>query len=350
MADSASFRPAWWLPGPHLQSVWSVVARSRRRVRFHREALTTPDGDSLLLDHVLTVEGTTPTPADRPGPPRLLLLHGMEGSSYSPHVQAMAASAIQRGWRVTCLNFRSCARDPHDLSRWIGNRRPRLYHSGETGDLDFVVETLRAREPATPLAAWAISLGANVLLKWLGERGRDARLAAAVALSPPCDLAGGAAALESSIGRLYAMHYLKELRPKVLGLMLLHPSRTAHLDGRRVREARSFLEFDDAAVAPLHGFRDAADYHAKSSSLFYLGAIETPTLVLASRDDPFQPASLLPRVEQAASAAVRILVTDRGGHAGFVSGRSPLAPLYWADEASMVWLSRHFAEVQDAAA
>src|SRR5262247_1687384 len=153
--------PAWWLPSAHLQTVWARFARSRRLVTFHREVLTTPDDDDLVLDHV----------AGPPASPRVLLLHGLEGSAYSLHTQGLAVLVARAGWRATVLNFRSCARDSRDIKRRLPNRRPRLYHSGETGDLDFVVRTLAAREPDAPLFALGFSLGGNVLLKWLGEQG-----------------------------------------------------------------------------------------------------------------------------------------------------------------------------------
>ena len=131
---------AWWIPGAHLQTAWARLARSRRLVRFGREVLKTPDDDDLVLDHT---EGAS-------GAPRVLLLHGLEGSAYSLHTQGLAHLVVQAGWRATVINFRSCARDPGDIRRRLRNRRPRLYHSGETGDLDFVVRTLLAREPAAP--------------------------------------------------------------------------------------------------------------------------------------------------------------------------------------------------------
>src|SRR5215470_14365764 len=126
--------PAWWIPGRHLQTAWARMARSRRLITFEREVLTTPDDDDLVLDH-------TAGPA---GSPRVLLLHGLEGSAYSLHTQGLAVLVARAGWRATVLNFRSCARDPGDIRRRLPNRRPRLYHSGETGDLDLAVRTLAA--------------------------------------------------------------------------------------------------------------------------------------------------------------------------------------------------------------
>src|SRR5262249_15256665 len=96
-----SFTPAWWVPGPHLQTMWGRMTRSRRQVPMVREALPTPDGDTLYLDHV---EGPS-------GAPRLVFVHGLEGSSNSVYVRGMLSETRRLGLRGTVLNFRSCARD-----------------------------------------------------------------------------------------------------------------------------------------------------------------------------------------------------------------------------------------------
>src|SRR5262245_26962570 len=139
VSKSSDFTPGWWIQGPHLQTAWARIARSRRLVAFEREVLRTPDDDDLELDHG----------SGRPGAPRVLLLHGLEGSAYSLHTQGLADLIARAGWRGTVLNFRSCARDARDIKRRLRNRRPRLYHSGDTADLELVVRMLRAREPQT---------------------------------------------------------------------------------------------------------------------------------------------------------------------------------------------------------
>ena len=320
------FRPAWWLPGPHLQTVWGRLARSARQVRFVREVLETPDGDELVLDHL---EG----PA---GSPRLLFLHGLEGSSHSVYAQGLLAEAARRGWRGTAVNFRSCARDPARLTRSLPNRRPRLYHSGETSDFDFAVETLWRREPSARHVAAGVSLGGNVLLKWLGENPSQKKIAAAAAISTPYDLAAGSTHLERRMGRVYVSSLLATLRKKALDAARRFPEAAARIDIERVRRARTFREFDDAATAPLHGFASAREYYAKSSSLGFLGAIRTPALCLSAEDDPFLPAEVLARARAAASPSVRFVTTARGGHVGFVaSGRDR----YWAEKIVLDWLS-----------
>ena len=325
MSEAPPFLPAWWLPGPHLQTAWGRLARSPRQVRFLREVVETPDGDELVLDHV---EG----PA---GSPRLIALHGLEGSSYSVYVQGLLAAAARRGCRATALNFRSCARDPGKISRMLPNRRPRLYHSGETSDLDFLVRLLASREPRARLYAVGASLGGNVLLKWLGENPGQKLVAAAAALSTPYDLAAGSRHLETPIGRLYVHGFLQTLRPKAFEVAARFPEAAALLDIERVKRCRTFWDFDDAATGPLHGFAGAEDYYGRSSSIHFLGRIETPTLCLSAEDDPFLPFSALSRARQAASPAVSFVTTPRGGHIGFVSGAGAR---YWAEERTLDWL------------
>jgi hypothetical protein len=133
----AGFVPAGWLRGRHAQTLWGRLARSRTQVSMRREALTAPDGDTLFVDHL-----DSPAAGNAPF---LLVLHGLEGSSNSVYAQGLLRLAARSGLRAAVLNFRFCARDPGDLQRCIPNERPRLYHSGETSDFDFVARTLASR-------------------------------------------------------------------------------------------------------------------------------------------------------------------------------------------------------------
>jgi predicted alpha/beta-fold hydrolase len=324
------FSPAWWARGAHRQTVWGRLARSRRQVPLRREALTAPDGDTLLLDH-----------ADAPvsaGAPPLLILHGLEGSSHSVYAQGLLALGLAAGLRPSVLNFRFCARDLSDLSRTVPNARPRLYHSGETTDFDFVLRTLAARHGGPVLAA-GVSLGGNVLLKWLGEHPGERLVAAAATLSVPYDLAAGDRHMASFPSALYVRAFVKTLVPKAVSIARRFPEAAARLDVPRAARSWTFREFDDAATAPLHGFAGADDYYARSSSLRVLGAIEAPTLCLSSLDDPFVPPESVAAARAAASSAVRVLATERGGHAGWVAARG-LRPVYWGEERAVSFLAR----------
>jgi predicted alpha/beta-fold hydrolase len=313
------FKPAWFLRGPHLQTIWGRIVRPRRAARLRREIVETPDGDELVLDHL-----------DGNPSPRFILLHGLEGSSNSVYMQGLFAAIRRRGFAATAMNFRSCALDAR--GREMPNRRPRFYHSGETGDFDFVARRLAT----TPLVAIGASLGGNVLLKWLGENPDQRIVAAAAAFSVPFDLSAGA----RHINRLYTARFMRTMKRKVIALLARHPEMRGRIDLAALLRARNFVEFDNAATAPIHGFASADDYYAKSSSLQFLPRIKTPTLILNAEDDPFLPREALERARAAASEAVEFRTTPCGGHTGFIAGTYPWRCEYWGEEMIVEWLVR----------
>ncbi|HEX7829815.1 MAG TPA: alpha/beta fold hydrolase [Thermoanaerobaculia bacterium] len=317
------FVPAWFLPGPHLQTIWGRVARPRRLVQLRREVLPTPDADELILDHL---DGNSDV--------HFVLLHGLEGSSYSVYMQGILSIIAKRGHSATAMNFRSCAREPHRVVKMIPNKRPRFYHSGETGDFDFTLRTLASREPRKRFLAFGASLGGNVLLKWLGENPTQTLAQAGATLSVPYDLGAGADLLDqTAAGRFYVKSFLRTLKRKCM-----RPDIAGLIDVERMQRARTFREFDDAATAPLHGFTSATDYYTRSSSINFVDRIRTPALALNAEDDPFLPPAVLPRVKAAASEAVDFRTTPAGGHVGFIGGKFPWGAEYWAEELVVQWL------------
>ncbi len=320
------FLPAWWLPGPHGQTLGARLLRRKDSVPFCRERLETPDGDFLDLDWA-RVDGR---PAAVAGDPLVLVLHGLEGSARSGYACELYRRLADHGVAAVGLNFRSCSGEL--------NRGRRLYHSGETTDAAFVLDLLRRRGHL--LAAVGVSLGGNALLKLLGERGADAGVAAAAAISVPFDLAAGADHLEGRFGALYVRRLLASLKVKLR-------ARAAELappvDLARALAAGSFRAFDDAATAPLHGFADAADYYQRSSSGRFLERIRVPTLLVHAEDDPFLPSSAIPRAAFAGNPALAPAIVPRGGHVGFVSGANPLAPRFWAETEAARFVARALA-------
>jgi len=281
-----------------------------------RERWDTPDGDFLDVD-------LGPHPAAGPGGPVVLVVHGLEGSARRRYVLNTCRALLARGVRPVAVNLRGCSGVP--------NRLPRFYHSGETGDLAFVLERLRVDHPGAPMGVLGFSLGGNAVLKMLGERedGGSALVDAAVVMSVPFDLAAGADRLERTpVGHFYAAYFLRSLRKKIRAKgSLLEPL----IDVDRALRARTIRAFDDAATAPLHGFRDAADYYAAASSTAFIAGVRVPTLVLHSLDDPFLDPGAVPRDALEANPAVLPVLLPRGGHVGFLEG-APWGVRLWGDE------------------
>jgi predicted alpha/beta-fold hydrolase len=318
-SSELTYTPAWWVPGAHLQTLWGKFFRRIPVVHTRSERWTTPDGDELELRRLDAPAGASPET------PRLLVLHGLEGTIHSHYLRGTLALAAQRGWAVDILIFRGCNGEV--------NRTRRLYHSGETTDLDFVARRLAATEPERPLVVAGFSLGGNVLLKWLGEQGSAVppQLRAAAAISVPFDLERGSRHIERGFSRLYTRHFLRSLRVKALAKLERFPEL---FDRAALNRARTLFDFDEAVTAPVHGFAGAHEYYTRSSSIHFLSDIRIPTLVLNARDDPFLPRSVLDDVRKVSedTAFITAEFPEKGGHVGFVSGRFPHQAQFYAED------------------
>jgi predicted alpha/beta-fold hydrolase len=160
---------------------------------------------------------------------------------------------------------------------------------------------------------------------------------AAVAVSVPFDLERGARAIEHGFSRVYTKHFLRTLRAKARVKLARDPGL---FDSAALERARTLFEFDDVVTAPVHGFADARDYYRRSSSIRFLETIRRPTLLLSAYDDPFLPRDVLDEVARIARQNPLITVEfhRRGGHVGFISGRFPWSPSYYAEERPLAYL------------
>jgi len=295
------------------------VARRQRLGAVTRERFETPDGDFVDVDWR----------TGRAGAPLLLVLHGLEGSARSHYIGGLFELAAARGWRAGVLYFRSCSGEL--------NRLARFYHSGDTGDLDHVLRVLADREPGARVVCVGISIGGNVLLKWLGEQGQDATglLAGAAAISVPFDLVACARVMDRGLQkRLYTASFMRSFRRKTQAKARAYPG---FVDLRAALRARTFAAYDRVVTAPLHGFADEVDYWRRASSGPYLASIRRPTLLVNALDDPFIPAGSLPD-PRALPPTVRAEYVPHGGHVGFVEGR-PWRAMSWAERRAVEFLA-----------
>jgi len=316
------FKAAWWLPGPHLQTIWPpLFRREQKNLRLKRERIELPDNDFIDLDWVASAEKNSPI---------VLIMHGLEGSVHSPYARGMLEAMTKQGWRSAVVHFRSCSGEL--------NRLPRTYHCGDTSDIAGVVDFIHEREPNTPIVAVGFSMGGNILLKWLGETGKQNPLTAAVAISVPYSLEKTIEKLQHGFSRFYHWHLLRCLQHKVTQKFCTQPS---PIPLPPIANLRTMREFDDKITAPLHGFIDAEDYYTVSSCRQFLKDITVPTLLLQAKDDPFMPSDVIPELHEL-PASVQLEVSARGGHVGFVSGRFPWRPEYWLEQRVPSFLAQHF--------
>ena len=320
------YSPAWWVPGGHLQTLWGKLFRNQQAAPTTVERWDTPDGDFIDLHRVSAHRDA----------PRVLLLHGLEGTVRSHYAQGLLNESARRGWGADLLIFRSCGDQL--------NRTKRFYHSGETGDLAFALARISQEFPDSRLALAGVSLGGNVLLRYLGERGVDVpqALTAAVAISVPFDLSRSSARINTGFSRLYQKFFLGSLKRKAREKAEIFPD-LAPIG--RITALRTLADFDDLITGPLHGYRGAKDYYERASSLPVLKDIRINTLLLSARDDPMLPRQVLDEVSAIAAKNPRLHTefVEKGGHAGFVAGSAPWQPFYYAEYRAAEFLAEQFA-------
>jgi len=300
------FRAPRWLPGGHAQTIWPVFFSRRfdgERPHFRRERWSTPDRDFVDVDWL----------GDDRSLPLLVLFHGLEGSSRSHYAEAFAADARRRGWRYAVPHFRGCSGEL--------NVAPRAYHSGDHEEVAWMLARFRGLHDGA-IVAVGISLGGNALLRFAEEAGEGAAksVRAIAAVSAPLDLAAGGRAIGRGFGRqVYTRMFLRTMKKKALLKLRQHPGL---FDAKAMRRARDLRDFDDVFTGPLHGFANADDYYARSSAKDRLARIRIPALVLNARNDPFLPASALPRPGEV-GPCVTLWQPAHGGHVGFAAGPWP---------------------------
>ena len=300
-----------WLPGGNLQTIWPALYSRRvagARVPYRRERWNTPDGDFIDVDF-----GAWPFAANRP---MLVLFHGLEGSSRSHYAEAFADYARSRGIAFAVPHFRGCSGEI--------NLAPRAYHSGDFEEIDWILRRLRKQQQPQGgvLIAVGVSMGGNALMRWAEEMGAQAHdtVAAVAAVSAPLDLTASGHAIGCGFNRqVYTRMFLRTMVPKALRKLAQHPGLFSR---ERLLAVRDLHDFDNVFTAPLHGYRDTDDYWSRASAKPHLREICIPALLVNARNDPFVPASSLPRQDEVA-ASVMLWQFAQGGHVGFAQGRLP---------------------------
>lgn len=324
MIIESQFKPAWWLTNAHAQTIYSSIRHPLEAPVDKDEMIDLPDGDFLNLAWC---------GADLPDDsPLVVILHGLGGCVNSSYVARFMRAFAERGWRSVLMHFRGAGKEM--------NRLPRAYHSGDTGDLNYLMNVLESREPGTKKALVGISLGGNILLKWLGEQAENAKVKAAVAVSVPFVLNNVANRMNEGFSRFYQIHLLGEL--KSIFARKASYFRNAPEPLKKAAECECFWTFDNNVTAPLYGFSNVHAYYRECSCRRYLKHIRTSTLIIHAKDDPFMTEDILP-TEQELSDSITLEVSKKGGHVGFITGNTIGVPVYWLDQRVPEYIAEQFA-------
>ena len=316
------FHPAFGLHNSHLQTIYSSLFRKSKHLTYEIEKFSLSDGDFVECFWHKSHKQITNTPL-------CVIFHGLAGSYESPYIEGVVQELDKNGIDAVVMHFRGCGLEENLL--------PRSYHSGETNDAKEFLTHLKKSKPSQDIYAVGYSLGGNMLLKLLGEMQTNTLITKAVAVSAPMQLKVSAKSINRGFSRYYQSRLMRRLNDSLIKKFAKHDmSKLITIKKEEVKNLKTFWEFDDAYTAPIHGFDSAEDYYEKCSSKQYLKYIQTPTLIIHSKDDPFMSKEVIPSKEELSSTTTLELY-DNGGHVGFIAG-SFLKPIYWLEKRVVSYL------------
>lgn len=272
-------------------------------------------------------------PGERFDSPALILLHGLEGSARSHYLLGISKKAFDAGFHTIRVNTRNCGGTEH--------LTPTLYSAALSQDVEVLVEHLVQQCGVGEIHACGVSLGANILLKYLGEKGEAAafRIKAAAVLSPPIDLKRCVLQMEAPRNWIYQRYFLNRLKERMHRKRLFFPEIATPEDIDRVR---TIYEFDDVITAPHFGWGTADNYYRLASSGPLLARVRVPTLIIQSVDDPLIPFCIFEKARIESNPFLHMSLTEYGGHTGFLGARPARAidqDAYWGESRVVQFLS-----------
>ena len=317
-----AFQPAKGLANPHLQTLLPRFLRRKPLFTPLTQRIETPDGDFLDL------AWTAPVADCQPKQPVMILFHGLEGSFHSPYANGLLHAAKQQGWLAVMMHFRGCSGEM--------NRMPRSYHSGETSDARFFIQWLRQQLPTQPFVAVGVSLGGNMLVNYLAESGEHSELSAAQVISPPLDLAACSERIQQGFSKIYQQYLLGSMKRNLSRKIAALPD-DMPVSNEVAGQLQTLWQFDEHVTAPLHGFKDAADYYQRCSGLPRLADVTVPLRVIHAKDDPFMTEAVIPT--EPLPPHIQYDLCQYGGHVGFVTG-SWHQPDFWLEKTVPEWFGK----------
>jgi uncharacterized protein len=309
----------------HIETIFPSLFRKVESVRYERERIITTDDDFLDLDWI---RHSTAKLISEPEPSLVVISHGLEGNTERAYVKGMARAFHDSGIDVLAWNFRSCSDDM--------NRQRIFYHSGASYDLDEVIRHVLAMNHYQRIYLVGFSLGGNMILKYLGEKGKSIapQIKKAVVFSVPMDLSTGSVQISTKGNWIYERRFLKSLVNKIKRKAALQPE----LNTERIDDIKVLREFDNRYTAPLHGFKDAEEYYQMNSANRFVTSIAVPTLIINAKNDPFLSPECYPVALLKDHPCVSLEIPERGGHVGFALFNSN--GLYWSELRALEFIQR----------
>ncbi len=294
----SDYNPSYIFRNGHFSTIYSAKLRPTHSIIQKRERLLLADNDFIDLDWTFSKTETKKV---------AILLHGLEGNAQRTYIKGAASTLLNDNWDIASMNFRGCSGED--------NFAYQSYHSGKTDDLESVINFILKKDQYQEIVLVGFSLGANLLLKYLGERNEiPSEVKKGIAISVPTSLKGSLKKLMMPENWIYSQVFLYYLRKKYRLKMQQHPDKMNPSDLNKIKTLK---DFDDIYTSKAHGFKDAYDYYQKSSSNQFLPNIKIPVLILNAKNDSFLNPDCFPFKIADFSKNLYLETPLYGGHVGF---------------------------------
>eukprot|EP00850_Spirogloea_muscicola_P019087 SM000183S03981 [mRNA] locus=s183:226330:229488:+ [translate_table: standard] len=334
------YRPTAGLKNRHVGTIFPAFFRSKPDVLFRRECLRMQDGSTVAVDWPIDgadkeVWRTEP----REDAPILVLLPGLTGGSDDSYVRHMLIRAHANGWRAVVFNSRGCADSPVTT--------PQFYSASFTEDTRQVVKHIASLYPAARMYAAGWSLGANILVRYLGQEKELTPLSGAVSLCNPFDLVKADEDFHRGFNKVYNGSLAKQLRKIFKKHAHLFKDVGGEFNIQLAANAKTVRQFDDALTRVSFGYKSVDDYYSDASSSRSIEDVQIPLLCIQAEDDPIAPARGIPYTDIKANRHCILVVTPYGGHLGWCAGPDAPFGAPWTDAIVMKYLMKLDAALLD---
>lgn len=309
----------------HVETIFASFFRSLPDIKLRRECLRTKDDGSVALDWVSGDDRRLP-----PESPILILLPGLTGGSGDTYVRHMLVRAKSKGWRVVVFNSRGCGNSPVTT--------PQFYSASFLGDIREVVGHVGNRYPKANLYAVGWSLGANILVRYLGQESHTCPLSGAVSLCNPFNLVIADEDFHKGFNNVYDKALARSLCEIFKKHALLFEDVGGEYNIPLAATAKTVRDFDEGLTRVSFGFKSVDDYYSNSSSSDSIKDVGIPLLCIQAANDPIAPARGIPREDIKENPNCLLIVTPKGGHLGWVAGAEAPYGAPWTDPIVMDYL------------
>ncbi|XP_037407553.1 phospholipase ABHD3-like isoform X1 [Triticum dicoccoides] len=321
-----------WLASPHLQTLFLGIHGRPPSFTYKRQLYTVRDGGTIALDWLLAfdLEDADEIISKDSSTPLLVVVPGLTSDSDAAYAKHLVHSMATKGWNVVVSNHRGLG--------GVSITSDCLYNGGWTEDVREVINYLHRKYPKAPMFCVGTSIGANILVKYLGEEGESTPLAGAASICSPWDLV----VCDRFISRkLVQRFYDKALAFGLKGYAKLHQpvlARLANWEG--IKKSRSIREFDHHATCIVAKYETVDTYYRRCSSASFVGNVSVPLLCISALDDPLCTREAIPWDECRANKNIVLATTQNGGHLAFFQGLTA-GKLWWVGAVSEFLCALH---------